>query len=305
MLENMPDLTVVAIPLYILTMSLEVFLHWRRPEGAQRGYEPRDTGTSLIMGLGSLVVGAALAGVQLALLMFFARFAVLDLGEVMVTGSALAAAGAFLVLFLLDDFCYYWFHRVHHESRLFWAAHVTHHSSQYFNLSTALRQSWTPLTSWIFYVPVMIAGFTPAQWAFMHSLNLLFQYWIHTERIVTMPRWFEFTFNTPSHHRVHHAANPEYLDANYGGILIVFDRLFGSFVPEERQVVYGLTKNISTHNPVKVAWHEFAAIARDVAAAQSWRDRWLHVFGSPGWTPAAPDYTAPDSSTRRSSSAVV
>jgi sterol desaturase/sphingolipid hydroxylase (fatty acid hydroxylase superfamily) len=293
-LENMPDLTVVAIPLYILTMSLEVFLHWRRPEGTQRGYDTRDSRTSLIMGLGSLVVGAALAGVQLAFLTFFAQFAVLDLGQVLVTGSALAVAGAFLVLFVLDDFCYYWFHRVHHESRFFWAAHVTHHSSQYFNLSTALRQSWTPLTSWIFYVPVMVVGFTPAQWAFMHSLSLLFQYWIHTERIDRMPRWFEFTFNTPSHHRVHHGANPEYLDTNYGGILIVFDRIFGSFVPEQRGVVYGLTKNISTYNPVKVAWQEFAAIGRDVVVARTWRHRWLYVFGSPGWSPEAGGVARPE-----------
>ncbi len=294
MLENLPDLTVVAIPLYILTMSLEVFLHWRQPDGAQRGYDARDSRTSLIMGLGSLVVGAGLAGVQLAFLTFFAQFAVLDLGQVLATGSALAVAGAFLVLFVLDDFCYYWFHRVHHESRFFWAAHVTHHSSQYFNLSTALRQSWTPLTAWIFYVPLMVVGFTPVQWAFMHSLSLLFQYWIHTERIDRMPRWFEFTFNTPSHHRVHHGANPEYLDANYGGILIVFDRIFGSFVPEQRQVVYGLTKNIATHNPVKVAWHEFAAIGRDVAGARSWRHRWLFAFGSPGWSPDAGRVTEPE-----------
>lgn len=285
MLENLPDLTIVAIPLYILTMSLEVFLHWRRPVPGQRGYSVVDARTSLIMGLGSLVVGGVLAGLQLLVLTFFSQFAVLDLGGLFASGSAVAVAGAFVVLFLLDDFCYYWFHRVHHESRFFWAAHVTHHSSQYYNLSTALRQSWTPLTSWIFYVPVMLVGFTPAQWAFMHSLNLLFQYWIHTERIDRMPRWFEFVFNTPSHHRVHHGANPEYLDTNYGGILIVFDRVFGSFVPEDAQAVYGLTKNITTHNPVKVAWHEFYAIASDVRSTRSWRERWQYTFGQPGWLP--------------------
>ena len=285
MLQNAPDLTVIAIPLYLLTMSLEVFLHWRRPVAGQRGYSIVDARTSLLMGLGSLVVGALLVGVQLLFLTFFSQFAVLDLGGVLATGSVPAVAGAFLVLFLLDDFCYYWFHRVHHESRFFWAAHVTHHSSQYYNLSTALRQSWTPLTSWIFYVPVMLVGFTPAQWAFMHSINLLFQYWIHTERISRMPGWFEFVFNTPSHHRVHHGANPEYLDTNYGGILIVFDRLFGSFVEEDGQAVYGLTKNISTHNPVKVAWHEFYDIGRDVRTTRSWRQRWQYVFGQPGWQP--------------------
>ena len=100
-----------------------------------------------------------------------------------------------------------------------------------------------------------------------------------------MPGWFEFVFNTPSHHRVHHGANPEYLDTNYGGILIVFDRLFGSFVEEDGQAVYGLTKNITTHNPVKVAWHEFYDIGRDVRTTRSWRQRWQYVFGQPGWQP--------------------
>jgi sterol desaturase/sphingolipid hydroxylase (fatty acid hydroxylase superfamily) len=284
-LENVPDLTVVAIPLYVLTMSLEVFAHWRRPRAEQRGYSAADSRTSLVMGLGSLVIGAAVAGIQLAFLTFFAQFAVLDLGQAFATGSVVVMAAAFLALFLLDDFCYYWFHRVHHESRFFWAAHVTHHSSQYYNLSTALRQSWTPLTSWIFYVPVMLVGFTPAQWAFMHALNLLYQYWIHTERIDRLPAWFEFVFNTPSHHRVHHGANPAYLDSNYGGILIIFDRTFGSFVAEREQVVYGLTKNIRTFNPVKVAWHEFYDIGRDLRRASGWRARWLCVFGQPGWTP--------------------
>ena len=282
MLENVPDLTVIAIPLYVLTMSLEVFLHWRFPDERQRGYSVPDTRTSLLMGIGSLVVGAILAAVQLLFLSFFARFAVLDLGSWLSSSSTPTVIAGFLILLLMDDFCYYWFHRVHHESRFFWAAHVTHHSSQYYNLSTALRQSWTPLTGWIFYIPLMLVGFTPAQWAFIHSINLLYQYWIHTERIDRMPRWFEFTLNTPSHHRVHHGSNPQYLDTNYGGILIVWDRMFGSFVPEQEQADYGLTENIHTYNPVKVAWHEFYAIGKDVAAAGTWRDRWRLTFGRPG-----------------------
>lgn len=299
-LETLPDLTVVAIPLYVLTMALEIFLHWRRPVEGQKGYAVKDTATSLVMGIGSLVIAALLATVQLAFLMFFSQFAVLDLGSYLSSATVLVAVGAWLVLFLLDDFCYYWFHRVHHESRFFWAAHVTHHSSQRYNLSTALRQSWTPLTSWIFYVPLMLVGFTPAQWAFVHAVNLLFQYWIHTERIDRMPRWFEFAFNTPSHHRVHHGSNPQYLDTNYGGIVIIWDRLFGSFVPEDAPVTYGLTTNIDTYNPVRVAWQEFYAIGRDVVRAGSWSDRWRYAFGSPGWAgsvavdPAAPESVLPD-----------
>ncbi|MFN8126750.1 MAG: sterol desaturase family protein [Candidatus Nanopelagicales bacterium] len=286
-LHELPDMTVVAIPLYIVTMAIEILLVWRRPREGERGYAAKDSATSIIMGLGSLVIAAVLATIQLGFLLFFSRFAVADLGAGTSSSSWLVQAATWIALFVLVDFCYYWFHRVHHETRLFWAAHVTHHSSRHYNLSTALRQSWTPLTSWIFYVPVMLVGFSPAQFAFAYSLNLIYQYWIHTERIRHLPRPVEYVFNTPSHHRVHHGSNPEYLDTNYGGILIIWDRMFGSFVPEDRAVDYGLTKNIETYNPVRVAWHEFAAIARDVRRADSWRERVAYVFGRPGWSPAA------------------
>lgn len=126
----------------------------------------------------------------------------------------------------------------------------------------------------------------PAVLAFCQSINLLYQFWIHTERIDRMPRWFEAGFNTPSHHRVHHASQGSYLDRNFGGILIVWDRLFGSFAPERERCVYGLTKNIQTYNPLRVAFHEYAAIARDVRAARAWRQRLDHLVRPPGWRPA-------------------
>src|SRR5262249_37493502 len=157
--------------------------------------------------------------------------------------------------------------------RLFWASHVNHHSSRHFNLSTALRQPWTPFTSLLFFPPLALVGVAP--WMIMVSggLNLGYQYWVHTETIQVLPRAIEAVFNTPSHHRVHHGANPEYLDKNYAGIFIVWDRLFGTFEPERARVVYGLTKNISSFNPFVIAFHEYAAIARDVRTARSWRDR--------------------------------
>ncbi|MGW5556156.1 sterol desaturase family protein [Micromonospora sp. NPDC003944] len=161
-----------------------------------------------------------------------------------------------------------------------------HHSSQRFNLSTALRQPWTGLTSWVFYLPLIVAGVHPAVVAFCGSVNLLYQFWIHTERIDRMPRWYEAVFNTPSHHRVHHASQGSYLDRNFGGILIVWDRLFGSFAPEQERCVYGLTKNVDSYNPVRVAFHEYASIARDLRAAVTWRHRVGHLFRAPGWQPA-------------------
>lgn len=286
---------VVAIPLYLGLMALELVEVRRERRDAERqgtaphltGYTGKDTATSLTMGIGSLVWGAIFAGVSLAFDFFFYDRRLLDLGS-FASGSAGigAAIAAWALLVVLDDFCYYWFHRVHHESRFFWAAHVTHHSSQKYNLSTALRQSWIPLTSLPFYIPVFLLGFTPVQWAFVHGINLVYQFWIHTEAVDRMWRWFEAVFNTPSHHRVHHGSNPQYLDKNYAGIFIVWDRLFGTFEPEVERVRYGLTKNIDSYNPIYVAYHEVIAIGRDVARARSWRDRWRFAFGSPGWTPA-------------------
>lgn len=286
---------VVAIPLYLGLMALELVEVRREKRDAERagtpphlvGYTAKDTATSLTMGIGSLVWGAVFAGISLAFDFFFYDHRLLDLGSYADGSAGIAAAvGAWALLVVLDDFCYYWFHRVHHESRFFWAAHVTHHSSQKYNLSTALRQSWIPLTSLPFYIPVFLLGFSPVQWAFVHGINLVYQFWIHTEAIDRMWRWFEAVFNTPSHHRVHHGSNPQYLDKNYAGIFIVWDRMFRTFEPEVERVRYGLTKNIDSYNPIYVAYHELVAIGRDVVRARSWRERWNVSFGSPGWTPA-------------------
>ncbi|MGD9956680.1 MAG: sterol desaturase family protein [Candidatus Nanopelagicales bacterium] len=286
---------VVAIPLYLGLMALELVEVRREKRDAERagtaphlvGYTAKDTATSLTMGIGSLVWGAAFATVSLAFDFFFYDRRLLDLGSYANGAAGIGAAiAAWALLVVLDDFCYYWFHRVHHESRFFWAAHVTHHSSQKYNLSTALRQSWIPLTSLPFYIPVFLLGFSPVQWAFVHGINLVYQFWIHTEAIDRMWRWFEAVFNTPSHHRVHHGSNPQYLDKNYAGIFIVWDRMFRTFEPEVERVRYGLTKNIDSYNPIYVAYHELVAIVRDVARARTWRARWNLAFGSPGWTPA-------------------
>jgi sterol desaturase/sphingolipid hydroxylase (fatty acid hydroxylase superfamily) len=184
------------------------------------------------------------------------------------------------------DFMYYWDHRAGHEVRLLWAAHVVHHSSQRYNLSTALRQTWTGEYTFLFFIPVVLVG-VPVELALAAwSVNLLYQFWIHTEAIGKMWGWFEAVFNTPSHHRVHHGSQSQYLDRNYAGVLIVWDRLFRTFEPEGERVVYGLTKNIATHNPLKVATHELVAIAHDVRGARSWRDRFGYLLRGPGWSPS-------------------
>jgi sterol desaturase/sphingolipid hydroxylase (fatty acid hydroxylase superfamily) len=188
-----------------------------------------------------------------------------------------------LLLIPADDLVFYWYHRLGHEVRLFWAAHVNHHSSTTYNLSTALRQSWTsPVFTWFFWLPLVLLGFHPLMIVVVQSISLLYQYWIHTE-LITRLGPLEWVMNTPSHHRVHHAVNPMYLDRNYGGIFIVWDRLFGSFEEECEQPTYGLTKNIETYNPVIIAFHEWWAIGRDVVKAETWRGRLGYIFARPGW----------------------
>ncbi len=198
----------------------------------------------------------------------------------------------FALAFLLEDCRYYWWHRISHRSRWFWASHVVHHSSQNFNLSTNLRQSWTSQFSGLtlLNVPLAFLGFHPGMIALAFTVNLLYQFWIHTEAIGRMPRWFEWLLNTPSHHRVHHASNPRYLDANYAGVFMLWDRLFGSFVAErdDDPPRYGIVKNLGTFNPVRIALHEYVAIAREVSRrGLAPTQRLLHLFGPPGWSPPA------------------
>jgi sterol desaturase/sphingolipid hydroxylase (fatty acid hydroxylase superfamily) len=271
------DLTTLAIPFYVLFMALELLSLRFFPDPGEQGYTVKDTTTSLTMGIGSIVCNlgwglvtvAAVAGVH-----------ALSPWRI---GSSLTS---WLVLFVAYDFCYYWEHRANHRVRILWASHVVHHSSQHYNLSTALRQTWTGVGNTVFLLPLALAGFPSYMIFATAAMNLLYQFWIHTERIGKMWRPVELVMNTPSHHRVHHGSNQGYLDKNYGGVFIVFDRLFRSFEPEGEPVKYGLTKNISTYNPLRVAVHEYAAIARDVRGAEDWRARFGYMLRGPGWSPA-------------------
>jgi sterol desaturase/sphingolipid hydroxylase (fatty acid hydroxylase superfamily) len=278
----------IAIPWFIGMLLLELavtragVMQERRLQGTLVGYDRTDSRTSLAMGVGSLVVNGVWRLVELAGLGLVAHLSPLDLGH----GWTTWAIGLLGI-----DFMYYWDHRAGHEIRLLWASHVVHHSSQTYNLSTALRQTWTGEYTFLFFIPVVALG-VPVEIALAAwSVNLLYQFWIHTEVIDKMWGWFEWVFNTPSHHRVHHGSQSQYLDRNYAGVLIVWDRLFRTFEPEGERVVYGLTKNITTHNPFKVATHELVAMVRDVRGASRWRDRVGYVLRGPGWSPA--DLSAP------------
>jgi sterol desaturase/sphingolipid hydroxylase (fatty acid hydroxylase superfamily) len=252
---------------------------WARRR-APAAYCPRDPLTSLALGLGSTVAAALTAGAVLATALWLHEYRLLDIPY---------AWWSWPLAFVLDDLAYYVFHRSAHRVRWFWASHVIHHSSQHYNLSTALRQTWTGFLSlaFVFRLPLFLIGFPPALVFFCAALNLVYQFWIHTEAVGRMPAWFEAVMNTPSHHRVHHATNARYLDRNYAGVFIVWDRLFGTFEPETdaEPCRYGIVHQLGSFNVVRAAFHEWLAIARDIVRAPSWSARWGYIAGPPGWSP--------------------
>ncbi|KAA9369633.1 sterol desaturase family protein [Ochrobactrum quorumnocens] len=272
------DVTRLAIPLYVLGILIELVAirYWKR-----RGeFETRDALTSLLMGAGNVAAGLLLGFVSVVALLWVWQFRFFDLG---------LHWWVFVVAFILDDLRYYCYHRIAHRVRWVWAEHVNHHSSQHYNLTTALRQSWTGQMTGMFVlqVPLVLLGFHPAVIAFVYGFNLIYQFWIHTEAIDKLPRPIEYIFNTPSHHRVHHATNPRYLDANYAGTLIIWDRMFGTFVEElpEDMPRYGIVKNVGTFNPVRVAFHEWFGMLKDVfSPGLTLRQRLLYMVAPPGWS---------------------
>jgi len=197
-------------------------------------------------------------------------------------GSASVATVA--ALFVAQDFFYYWFHRAHHRIRWMWASHVTHHSSERLNLSTAFRQSLTyPISGmWLFWLPLAWLGFEPTHIVAVVAINLGFQFFVHTQAVGKLG-WLEHIFNTPSHHRVHHARNAQYIDRNYAGVLIVWDKLFGTFVEEDDRdpCRYGIIGQIDSHNPIRLSFHEWIAMFRDAARAQGWRAALEQLLGPP------------------------
>lgn len=273
-----PDLLFWAIPFFIGCIGLEVL--WLKYHPIKNAYTFKDARTSLIMGIGSSISDYLLKFMMVGFLFWVWQFRFFDLGH---------SIWIILAALVLTDFVYYWIHFTYHKSRWFWATHVVHHSSEHYNLTTALRQQWTNGVSGtvLFKVPLVLLGIHPAIIVFVMAINLIYQFWFHTETIDKMPRWFEAVMNTPSHHRVHHGRNARYLDCNYAGIFIVWDRMFGTFVPEmpEEKVDYGIVKPLTTYNPFKVAFAEFFNIAKDVTGrGLTMGQRLKYLFAAPGYS---------------------
>ncbi len=267
-----PDPVQLAIPAFIIAMMLEMFAI---RAGVKGQYEWRDTGTSLAMGFGNTVAAILVGGSIVASMHWLAQFSLFEIPLVWWVVP---------LCFVAEDFTYYWFHRTAHRVRWFWASHIIHHSSQHYNLSTALRQTWTGWLSlsFIFRLPLVVLGFPVEMILFCAGLNLVYQFFIHTEVVGKLPFGLEHILNTPSHHRVHHGTNPQYLDQNYGGVFIIWDRLFGTFTPEIEPPRYGIIHNLATFNPLWVAAHEWIGIARDAVRARSPAGLVTALFGPPG-----------------------
>ncbi len=274
-MNSLPNPVDYAVPAFVLLIVVEmVWARFRAPEK----YEPKDTLISLLFGFGSSVAGALTGALIFGLSVWLYQYRATTIPF---------QWWAWILCFVLDDFAYYLFHRTAHRVRWFWASHVNHHSSQHYNLSTALRQTWTGFIagSFLFRLPLMLIGFHPAMVAFVGGINLIYQFWIHTETIGRLPRWFEAVMNTPSHHRVHHATNPRYLDANYAGVFIVWDKMFGSFTPEvdDEPIRYGIVRQLGTFNLLWSVFHEWIGIAKDLWRAP-FKAKLGYLFGPPGWS---------------------
>jgi sterol desaturase/sphingolipid hydroxylase (fatty acid hydroxylase superfamily) len=282
LLDPMANPITYAVPFFVLSILVELAaLKWLDHDDNVTGYSFRDARTSILMGAGSIffltVFKVGTFFVYSAIFTHLAPF------------SLPTDTWWYWVLLLVGlDLAYYFQHRFVHRVNIGWAAHQAHHSSEYMNFATALRQKWNPWFEFFFWLPLPFLGFAPWTLYVAFSINLVYQFFVHTETVRTLPRPIELVFNTPSHHRVHHGSDPEYLDKNYAGILIVWDRMFGTFQPERHRPTYGLTKPVNTYNLLRLQYGDYATIARNVRQAVRWRDRLGYLFGPPGWTPATP-----------------
>ena len=266
----MVNTVLIAIPFFALLIAAEAWYASRKDPTA---YLAKDSWNNILIGFVSVGFG-----------LLFGTFIALIYGAAFSLSPFKFPAEAWwtwALLFFVDDFAYYWFHRASHESRLFWNFHVVHHSSQFYNLSVAVRQSWFGgLVHWLFYAPIMLLGFAPWMFAVMHGFNLIYQFWIHTKFITSLGP-LEYVLNTPSHHRVHHGVNNPYLDKNYAGVLIIWDRMFGSFVTEAEEPKYGIIKPVNSFNPLWINTHAWAEMWQEIRQRNTFMGKMRCIFASP------------------------
>jgi len=266
---DLPPIILYATPVMVTLVLIEYVL---RVNKMRKSYDGKDAFAAALVGVGNLVSSALVKAAMFAVVLFFYNS---------VPWYIPHTWWSYVLCLVAIDFCRYWAHRVAHEQRFWWATHVTHHSSEQYNFTVSFRLSWMQHIKVVFYLPAVMMGFDPFVFFICNQIEVLYQFWIHTELIGKLPRPIEFIFVTPSHHRVHHARNDQYLDKNYGSTFIVWDRMFGTFQPEAEAADYGILKPVNSYNPVYLVFHEFIDIGRDLWRYRNPRAWWKILFGSP------------------------
>ena len=267
----------LAVPAFFILIFIELIYGL---VSGKSNYRLNDTFTSISLGLISRYIPLLGLGIQGAAFAYVAQYYNLKL-------FSPSSLWVWVFAFFLYDFCYYWMHRLHHEVKVLWATHVVHHHGEEFNLSTALRQTSTGfLWKWIFYLPIFIVGIPPEVFVTVAGVNLVYQFWVHTEHIPKLG-WYEYVFVSPSNHRIHHAQNKNYVDANYGGVFIIWDRIFGTYKEEmeELKPIYGTAKPLRSWNPFKANLDIFREMLLDSSRTRSFKDKIGVWFSRPNWRP--------------------
>ncbi len=269
---DLPPIIIYAAPVMFALVFVEYFIRMHK---LRKSYDTKDALAATAVGIGNIISSALTKAATFAVVLFFYN---------VVPWSIPATWWSFILCLVCMDFCRYWAHRIAHEQRFWWATHVTHHSSEQYNFTVSFRLSWIQQLKVIFFLPVALMGFHPVIFFIVHHIEVLYQFWLHTELITKLPRPIEYIFTTPSHHRVHHATNDKYVDKNYGSTFIIWDRIFGTFQAEEEKPNYGILKPVNSYNPVYLVFHEMMDIVKDMKTYPSLRAWWRILFGSPNLT---------------------
>jgi len=266
-----PPLINYTVPAFLFFIALEWFLILRQ----QKKYPVKNTIASIAIGVGTLVVDFIMKSALIAGVLYLGSLSPFRLST---------AWFVWLICFMVIDLCTYLGHVMGHRFRFFWASHVPHHSPTVYNLSVGVRLSWLQHLKAFVFTPVPLLGFDPFMILVCYQISVIYQFWIHTELIGKLG-WLEWIFVTPSNHRVHHAVNSQYINKNFGAILLIWDRLFGTYEPERERPQYGITIPLHSYNPLTITFHEFIALFRDVSKAKTWREKLNYLFKRPGWKP--------------------
>jgi sterol desaturase/sphingolipid hydroxylase (fatty acid hydroxylase superfamily) len=269
---DLPPLILYAAPVMVFFVLVEWYIRTRQ---LKKNYDGKDGVSAFVIGITNVGVSALIKALSFGVILFFYN---------MVPWFIPPVWWSYILCIIAIDFCRYWAHRVAHEQRFWWATHVTHHNSEQYNFTVGFRLSWVQQIKLVFFIPVALMGFHPVVFFISNQIEVLYQFWIHTELIKKLPRPIEYIFTTPSHHRVHHGTNDKYLDKNYGSTFIIWDRIFGTFQPEEEETAYGILTPVNSYNPVWLVFHEWVAIFKDLATYRTPKAWWRILFGSPNMT---------------------